>query len=324
MRPVKNFLESTMKVIVFQKAPETIKQLIIRQFPRQWQVMVLGFAEITTELMDADAIMPEGTLVDAALLDRAQNLKLVQTGAGYDNVDIEECSQRKIHVAHAAGVNARAVAEHIFAFILCWYKNVARLDISIKSGNYGFEYSGGELSGKIIGIVGMGNIGKEVARLATAFDMKVLGYHRHPIDTGLGFESTDFETLLQMSDIVSINVRLTSQTRHMIGQHQLEIMKSNAFFVNTARGAVVDETALVKALRTGKIGGAGLDVFEHEPLPENSPLRRLDNVILTPHMASEPDALYFHAKRFKFSAENIGRVSRGEEPLNVLNKIEGL
>ena len=113
-----------MKVIVFQKVSETIKQLIIRQFPRQWQVLVLGFAEITTELIDADAIMPEGTTVDAALLDRAQNLKMVQTGAGYDNVNIEECTKRKIYVAHAAGVNARAVAEHVFGFILCWYKNI--------------------------------------------------------------------------------------------------------------------------------------------------------------------------------------------------------
>jgi D-3-phosphoglycerate dehydrogenase len=310
-----------MKVIIFRKAPETIKQLIIGQFPRQWQVMVLGIDEMTTELTTADAIIPEGELVDVALLDRAKNLKLVQTGAGYDNVNIEECTKRKIYVANAAGVNARAVAEHVFAFILCWYKNMARLDRAMKSGNNGFEYSGGELAGKIIGIVGLGNIGKEVARLAAAFDMKVLGYHRHPIDTGLDIESTDFETLLRMSDIVSVNVRLTPQTRHLIGHRQLEIMKNDAFFVNTARGPVVDETALVEALRTGKIGGAGLDVFENEPLPKNSPLRRLNNVILTPHMASEPDALYFHAKRFKFSAENIERISRGEEPLNTLNKI---
>jgi D-3-phosphoglycerate dehydrogenase len=297
-----------MKVIIFRKAPETIRQLIIGQFPRQWQVMVLGIDEITTELIDADAIIPK-------------NLKLVQTGAGYDNVNIEECTKRKIYVANAAGVNARAVAEHVFAFILCWYKNMALLDRSMKSGNHGFEYSGGELAGKIIGIVGLGNIGKEVARLAAAFDMRVLGYHRHPIDSGLDFKSTGFETLLRMSEIVSVNVRLTPQTKHLIGYRQLEIMKNDAFFVNTARGAVVDETALVEALRTGKIGGAGLDVFENEPLSENSPLRRLNNVILTPHMASEPDALYFHAKRFKFSAENIERISRGEEPLNALNKI---
>jgi D-3-phosphoglycerate dehydrogenase len=310
-----------MKVIIFRKAPETIRQLIIGQFPRQWQVMVLGIDEITTELIDADAIIPEGELVDVALLDRAKNLKLVQTGAGYDNVNIEECTKRKIYVANAAGVNARAVAEHVFAFILCWYKNMALLDRSMKSGNHGFEYSGGELAGKIIGIVGLGNIGKEVARLAAAFDMRVLGYHRHPIDSGLDFKSTGFETLLRMSEIVSVNVRLTPQTKHLIGYRQLEIMKNDAFFVNTARGAVVDETALVEALRTGKIGGAGLDVFENEPLSENSPLRRLNNVILTPHMASEPDALYFHAKRFKFSAENIERISRGEEPLNALNKI---
>jgi D-3-phosphoglycerate dehydrogenase len=310
-----------MKVIIFRKAPETIRQLIMGQFSRQWQVMVLGMDETKTELSDADAIIPEGELVDVALLERAKNLKLVQTGAGYDNVNIEECTKRKVYVAHAAGVNARAVAEHVLAFILCWYKNMALLDRAMKSGKHGFEYSGGELAGKIIGILGLGNIGKEVARLAAAFDMKVLGYHRHPVDTDLDFESTDFETLLRMSDIVSVNVRLTPQTRHLIGYRQLEIMKSDAFFVNTARGAVVDETALVEALRTGMIGGAGLDVFENEPLPEKSPLRRINNVILSPHMASEPDALYFHAKRFKFSAENIERVSRGEEPLNALNKI---
>ena len=194
---------------------------------------------------------------------------------------------------------------------------MARLDRSIKSGNYGFEYSGGELSGKTIGIVGMGHIGKEVARLATAFEMKVLGYHRHPIDTGLGFESTDFETLLQMSDIVSINVRLTSQTRHMIGQHQLEIMKSNAFFVNTARGAVVDETALVKALRTGKIGGAGLDVFEKEPTPMDNLLLTLDNIVVAPHVSSASHET--RSRMAEMVAENLIAFFEGRTPPNLVN-----
>jgi D-3-phosphoglycerate dehydrogenase len=272
------------------------------------------------EIKYADVLIPENSPIEPELLDTAKNLKLIQTGAGYDCVPVEECTKRGIYVANAAGMNAQAVAEHVLAFILCWFKNMITLDTALKKGNYVIDYVGAELSQKIIGIIGLGNIGRQVASLAAAFQMKILGYHHRQIDSQDNIEMTDFETLLKRSDIVSVHVALNDQTRQMIGSNEFELMQEDAFIINTSRGAVLDESALIEALRNGHIGGAGLDVFEEEPLPQNSPLRKLKNVILTPHMAGEPDSLHFHGKRFKFFAQNIKRIAEGKAPKNVLNQ----
>jgi len=310
-----------MKVVIVRAAPEEIKRLIVGLFPGEWEVVVVSAEQLIEAIKNADAVIPEHTIIDAPLLDKAKNLKLVQTGAGYDNVSIEACTRRGIYVANAAGINAAAVAEHVFTFILCRYRNIVYFNEALRHGGYTVGYTGSELSQKVIGIVGMGHIGKAVARLATSFGMKVLGCHTRPLDTEFSVEWVDLQTLLKTSDIVSLHVSLNQRTRHMIGRNEFEIMKKNAFLVNTSRGSVVDETALIEALQTGQISGAGLDVFETEPLPENSPLRKLSNVILTPHTAGEPDALYFHSNRFKFFAENIKRVSEGKPPINALSRI---
>ena len=310
-----------MKVVIVRAAPEEIKRLIVGLFPGEWEVVVVSAEQLIEAIKNADAVIPEHTIIDAPLLDKAKNLKLVQTGAGYDNVSIEACTRRGIYVANAAGINAAAVAEHVFTFILCWYRNIVYFNEALRHGGYTVGYTGSELSQKVIGIVGMGHIGKAVARLATSFGMKVLGCHTRPLDTEFTVEWVDLQTLLKTSDIVSLHVSLNQRTRHMIGRNELKIMKKNAFLVNTSRGSVVDETALIEALQTDQISGAGLDVFETEPLPENSPLRKLSNVILTPHTAGEPDALYFHSNRFKFFAENIKRVSEGKPPINALSRI---
>jgi phosphoglycerate dehydrogenase-like enzyme len=311
-----------MKVVIVRAAPEEIKRLIVSQFPDQWEVVVVSAGQLKEAIKNADAIIPEHTGIDAPLLDKADNLKLVQTGAGYDNVSIEACTKRGIYVANAAGINATAVAEHVFAYIFCWYKNIVYLDAALKDGNFSMGYGGSELSRKVIGIVGLGHIGKAVGRFSESFGMKVLGCHTRPMDTGFAVEWVGLETLLGRSDIVTLHVSLNQGTRHMIGRNELEMMRKDAFLINTSRGSVVDETALTEALQTDQIGGAGLDVFETEPLPEDNPLRKLNNVILTPHTAGEPDALYFHSNRFKFFAENIQRVSEGKPPQNALNRIK--
>jgi D-3-phosphoglycerate dehydrogenase len=315
-------MEWLMNVVIVKKVPERTKRLILSKFPRNWKVALVAPEELNKELEDVEAIIPEHHTIDGPLLDRAKNLKLVQTGAGYDNVMVDECTKRGVYVANAAGVNTPAVAEHVFAFILCWCKNMISLDGLMKRGEFGVEFIGSELSGKAIGIVGLGNIGREVARLAKAFTMNVLGYHRRPIDTELEIEFTDFETLLKSSDIVTLHISLNDRTRHLIGERELALMKEDAFLINTSRGAVVDEAALIEALQSKKIGGAGLDVFETEPLPKDSPLRKLNNVILTPHRAGSPDGLHFHHKRYEFFVENIKRVSEGKEPIKALNRIE--
>jgi D-3-phosphoglycerate dehydrogenase len=309
-----------VKIVILRKVSEKTKQLISRQFPRNCQIVIVPPAELKNEIKDAAVLIPENSPVEPNILDKAKNLKLIQTGAGYDNVPLDKCTKRRIWVANAAGINARAVAEHVFAFILSWFKNIITLDNGLKGGKYSINYEGSELSEKTIGIIGLGHIGKEVARLATAFHMRVFGYHYRSTDTNIDIEITDFQTLLKRSDIITLHVSLNHETHHMIGRKEFELMKKDAFVINTSRGAALDECALIKALQEEKIAGAGLDVFENEPLADNSPLRKLDNVILTPHMAGEPDALYFHAKRFKFFAENIRRMAQGKIPRNTLNQ----
>ena len=276
--------------------------------------------EAMDSVAPADVIIPEHIRVDETLLAAAPKLKLVQTGAGYDNVDIEACTARGVKVCNAAGVNAQAVAEHTLAMILCWYKNICYLDSFVKNRRpmSGLDYSGSELEGKTIGIIGLGNIGMKVAALCNAFGMKVLGCSRRDVNMP-GITQTDLATLLMESDIVSLHCPLTDGTRHLINRETLAQMKSSALLVNTSRGAVVDEAALAEALENKVIAGACLDVNEQEPLPPDSPLLNLPNVILTPHTAGQPDSVKYHKKRFDFFTENIKAVMNGNPPRCALN-----
>lgn len=308
-----------MKIVIIGDFSKTSTNMIVGQFPSDWRVVIVSAREMEPELADAEVIIPEHVTVDGPFLDRARKLRLVQTGAGFDNVVISECTQRGIHVANAAGVNTTAVAEHVFAFILCWYKAMIHLDGAMKRGEYGVDYTGSEVAGKTIGIVGMGSIGQAVARRALVFEMKILGYDIRPVDAGGEVRMTDMGTLLSRSDVITLHTFLDDRTRHLIGRRELDAMRKEAFLINTSRGPVVDEAALIEALQTRRIAGAGLDVFEKEPLPKESPLREMKNVILTPHTAGMPDGLKFHQKRYAYFRENIVRVSQGKAPLNALN-----
>jgi len=310
-----------MKVVIIGDFTEGSKKRIVDRFPVDWKIAIVSAAEASAEIADAEVIIPEHIRVDGPFLKQTRKLKLVQTGAGFDNVVISECTKRGIYVASGAGVNTVAVAEHVLAFICCWFKAVLFLDGIMKRGEFGVDYQGAEIAGKTLGIIGMGSIGKAVARRALAFEMKVLGYDIRPVEAEPGVEMTDFSTLLKTADIVTLHTFLNEQTRHMIGRNELSSMKRSTFLINTSRGPIVDEAALVEALETKRIGGAGLDVFEKEPLPADSPLRKLKNVILTPHTAGMPDGLKFHQKRYAFFLENITRVSEGKVPLNALNRI---
>jgi len=312
-----------LKVVIARNTSQMTKRSMAAQFPEQWDIITVRVEDLNREIDDADVIIPEGAVINTGLLEKTKKLKLIQTGAGYDNVDINACTDRGIYVANAAGINARAVAEHVFAFILGWHKNIITLDRALKSGKFAMNYDGAELSQKVIGIVGLGNIGEDVARLAAAFDMQVLGYHYHSTRYASDIKLVDLHTLIKQSDIISMHVALNSQTHQMIGKQEFRLMKPNAFFINTSRGDVVDEPALIEALRQNRIGGAGLDVFATEPLPAASPLRMLKNVILSPHNAGEPDGLFFHKKRFQFFADNIARVLDGKPPQNALNDLVG-
>lgn len=310
-----------MKIVIIGDFTEGSKKRIVAQFPPDWRVVIVAARDMEPELADAEVIIPEHVTVDGPFLDRAKKLKLVQTGAGFDNVAIAECTRRGIYVANAAGVNTVAVAEHVFALTLSWYKAMVHLDGALKRGEYGVDYGGAEVAGKTIGIVGMGSIGQAVARRALAFEMEVLGHDIRPVDAPGGVRMTDMGTLLSRSEVITLHTFLDDRTRHLIGRRELDAMRRDAFLINTSRGAVIHEAALIEALQAKRIAGAGLDVFEKEPLPKESPLRNMGNVILTPHTAGMPDGLKFHQKRYAYFRENILRVSQGKVPLNALNRM---
>ena len=304
-----------MKVVITGFFPDAAKDRILESFPSAWTVRIVMPDEAEQELTDADVLIPEHILINDEILQKAPKLKFVQTGAGYDNVDLCACTMHGVQVCNAAGVNANAVAEHVMAFILCWYKNIVKLDRFLKmdSDEGGLSYCGAELTEKTIGLVGFGHVGKKVAEYCNAFHMNVLVCSRKPTGAA-GIEQRDLDSLVRDSDIVSLHVSLNESTRHMINADVLAKMKADAVLINTSRGGVIDEPQLLHALEKGLIGGACLDVFEDEPLRPDHPFRSLENVILTPHTAGLPDGVKYHRKRYEFFVRNIERVMNNEIP----------
>lgn len=314
-----------MKILIVGYFNEISKFNIVKSFPQDWNVVIVPpGTEMLTHLEDCQVIIPEHIKVDHSLLAHAKQLKLVQTGAGFDNVDVPACTQHGIWVANAAGVNAQAVAEHVMALILSYYKNIPFLDAFMKNkkDENQLDYTGSELKDKTIGIIGLGAIGKKVAAFCSVFDMKVQAYARKAAaQSDAVVKMTDFDTLIRTSDIISVHVPLHEQNERMIDKAVFEKMKNTALFINTARGGIVDESDLVDALKNGNLAGACLDVYESEPLSMDSELRNLGNVILTPHTAGMPDGRKFHKKRYDFFITNIKRIENGEEPESKLNQL---
>lgn len=299
------------------------KQRVTQAFPQDWRIQIVEPEQIELFISEANVLIPEHIQVNEELLNKAHNLKFVQTGAGFDNVDIEACTKKNIWVSNAAGVNANAVAEHIMALILGYYKNISYLDQSMKNreDETKLVYVGGELAGKTIGTIGFGAIGSRVAELAKAFRMKVLAYDTNPNRQSDDAEMVDLDTLIAQSDVITLNIFLNESTRHLVDKQFLAKMKSDALLVNTARGPIICEEDLIEALKNNVIGGACLDVFTREPLSVDSELRALKNVVLTPHTAGMPDGTKFHEKRYQFFVENIDRIQRNETPHNHLNQL---
>lgn len=316
-----------MNLLIIGDYPVATQARMRAAFPVEWQITIAAPDACAPHLADAEAVIPEHVLVDDAFLAQAPRLRFVQVGAGYDNVDLAACSRRGVQVCNAAGLNADAVAEHVMALLLCHYKNICPLNQFMHTGGSAPlpDYHGGELSGRTLGLVGLGHIGRAVAVRAQAFGLRVLGWSYRPIDVP-GVEFVLLSQLFAESDIVSLHVPLTDDTRQLIDAAALAQMKPTSLLINTARGGLIDEAALVRALQSGTLGGACLDVFAEEPLPAESPLRQLDNVILTPHTAGYPDGPKFHAKRIAYFAANIQRWLAGDEPQGKLNNLaeEGL
>jgi phosphoglycerate dehydrogenase-like enzyme len=224
-------------------------------------------------------------VTDELLRDLPDLALVVVMGVGVDNIDLAAADRHGVLVCNAPGANARSVAEHTIGLMLAVVRHICRYDRELRAGLWQ-HHDTPELEGKTLGVLGLGNIGRIVARLGAAFGMRVLAWsrtHDPARAAACGATLVDREPLLRESDVVCLCLSATPETRHLIDAAALALMKPGAVLVNTARGALVDEAALVAALRAGRIAGAGLDVFEQEPLPPDSPLRSLGNVVLTPH-----------------------------------------
>ncbi|MGA2240333.1 MAG: phosphoglycerate dehydrogenase [Candidatus Bathyarchaeia archaeon] len=259
------------------------------------------------------------------VFDAADRLKIVtRNGVGYDNIDVEAATEKGVCVTLAPiPEHVKSVADGTFTLILSSLRRIPQLDRIARSGNWSgdrFVKFVHDACGKRLGIVGLGKIGTEVAKRARGFDMDVVYYdivRKESLEKTLNVAYLSLEELLRTSDVVSINVALTSQTKHMIGEKELAMMKDGAFLVNTSRGAVIDEQALYHALRSGRLGGAGIDVMEREPPSPDNPLLKLENVVLTPHAS----ASYEDARAMTMTnCEDMLRVFRGVIPKYLLNQ----
>lgn len=287
--------------ITFPEGEAMSKEEIIRLLPEYDVMLAIFHAPIDKEILDA-----------------GKRLKLISNyGVGYNNIDIRYAREKGIAVTNTPKAVNNPTAELALALMLSAARRVAECNLRIRTEkenmwgtmrNLGFG-----LENKTLGIIGMGNIGKNVARKAEAFGMKVI-YHNQRTEVP-GYHRTDLETLLAESDFISLHTPLTSQTRHLIGEHELSLMKPTAILVNTARGAVIDEKALAKALVNRRIAVAALDVFEDEPHVTEA-LYRLDNVVLTPHIGTGTiDARIAMGKE---ALDNIRLFLEGT-PVNVVN-----
>ena len=264
--------------------------------------------------------------IDEELMDQAENLKVVSNYAvGYNNIKVDEATKRGIRVTNTPGVLTDTTADCAFTLMMAIARRIVEADEYVRKGRWVHAWGpkmfiGGDIHGKTLGIVGMGRIGSAMVPRARGFNMEVVYYDcvRSPEkEKELNIECRTLEKLLQSSDFVSMHVPLTPETRHMIGEKQLRVMKPTAYLVNTSRGPVVDEKALYKALEEGWIAGAALDVHEKEPTDPDSPLLDLDNIIVTPHIASA--SVETRTKMAIIAATNCAAVLRGEEPPNLVN-----
>lgn len=253
--------------------------------------------ETTREyIKDADVIIFNKTRMNEELLKDAPNVKMLAiTATGFDNIDLEYCKSRGIAAANVKAYSTPAVAQHTFAMALFVLEKISYYDEYVKSGRYSsqsgfcnFDEKYNELSGKTWGIIGMGNIGRSVARIAEAFGCKVIFYSASGNSTCTDYERVELENLLKESDVLSIHCPLSDRTRNLINRDTLKLMKRNAILINVARGPVVNDADLAEALNNGTIAGAGLDVLGVEPMEKDNPLGLIKDsrkLLITPHMA---------------------------------------
>ncbi|MDN5300914.1 MAG: D-3-phosphoglycerate dehydrogenase / 2-oxoglutarate reductase [Thermoanaerobacteraceae bacterium] len=314
------------KVVVTQPIHEKGMKLLVDSVE---EVVVAKDSNIETiaGLLDEKA---EGVIVrynpfPRELIEKAPNLKVIaRHGIGTELIDLEAATEHNIAVVNTPNAATVSVAEHAVTLMLCLAKNIFYADSELRKGNYAVKdkYLSYELEGKTVGIVGLGKIGMEVAKKCKyGFGMKVIGYDPYVNKEKaqeIGVELfNNIDEVLESSDFVSLHLPLTESTKHIINEEKLRKMKKSAYLINCARGAIVDEKALIKALQEGSIAGAGLDVFEKEPPELDNPLFKMNNVIVTPHSSSLTED--GKIKMAVYAVEGLLQVLKGEKPTYLVN-----
>jgi len=317
-----------MKVLVTGRLPEEVIAVI----KKEHHVYVHGEdrpmerQKLLDMVGDRDGLLCMITdRIDEEALDSAPHMKMIANLAvGYDNIDVAAATLRGIVVSNTPGVLTDATADITFALILATARRVVEGDRRTRAGEFRFwaplHFLGREVSGKTLGIIGLGRIGRAVARRAKGFDMQILYHSRRRLEVSeekeLGVSYANFNGLLEQSDFVSLHVPLTDGTHHLIGFRELENMKPSAYLINTSRGPVVDEQALLEVLREGRIEGAGLDVYENEPALTPG-LTELKNVVMLPHVGS--GTIETRTRMGLKASENLLAGLGGKRPPNCLN-----
>lgn len=268
--------------------------------------------------------LPAPYHVHRELLARTPNLLVVSTGgAGFDTVNVKDCTDAGVLVVNQTGGNADAVASHVLAMVLALSKQIVQTNHALRKGTMHDRnaFTGNDIHGRTIGIVGLGNVGRRIAGLCrTLFGMQVLAYDPYLDEKTMaerGATKVELDELMRRSDFVSINCPLDDGSRRMIGAKQFALMQKHAYFITTARGFIHDEAALADALRNKQIAGAGLDVFDKEPPPADHPLLQFDNVIVSPHMAGVTREA--RANMGKIAAEQMILTLDGKRPPRIVN-----
>ncbi|HDD69099.1 MAG TPA: D-glycerate dehydrogenase [Candidatus Korarchaeota archaeon] len=317
------------KLFMTRKIPERGFNKIAEQFEVDlWPEEAPPPKDVIIErVKDVDALVSLLTdPIDAEVMDAAPRLKIIsQYAVGYDNIDVKAATERGIYVTNTPGVLTETVADFTMALMMAVSRRVVEADKYIRSGKWkvGWHplyFLGADLYGATLGIVGLGRIGSAVARRAKGFNMRILYYdvvRREDLEKELGLKYVDLDTLLKESDFVTLHVPLLPETKDMIGERELKLMKPTAYLINTSRGKVVDEKALIRALKEGWIAGAALDVFYQEPTPPDNPLLELDNVVVTPHIASA--SLETRSRMAEIVAENLIAFKEGKKPPTLVN-----
>lgn len=313
-----------MRVVILDAKTLTNDDIDFSVFDEFGEVTIYDYTkydEIAERVKDSEIILCNKCIMNKETLKNAGNVKYIGLFAtGYNNVDIEYTNKRNITVCNAGSYSTNAVAQHVFALILEYYNKVGEYNKFVKDGGWIHSEKFSpfkpmkEMDGRTLGIVGYGSIGKKVAKIAQAFDMKVLAYNRSPKkDESVRF--VEMDELLEKSDIVSIHCPLNSDSEKMCNKEFFEKMKDGALFINTSRGGVVDEQALIDAVKSKKISGAGLDVVAVEPMEKHEEILDIDNIIITPHSAWAP--VETRTRLVEIVKNNIKKWVAGD-PVNVI------